>query len=96
MLRSQFGNPGWRLYLDDDVLLRHSPQQPFAVMIRQEKRYTAKRGTVKTTAAETERVPLTEAERVDESTVRFHGGVFIWAGIEHPRIPGTLFVLRGG
>ena len=82
--------------MDDDVLLRHSPQQPFAVMIRQEKRYTAKRGTVKTTAAETERVPLTEAERVDESTVRFHGGVFIWAGIEHPRIPGTLFVLRGG
>ena len=74
MLRSQFGNPGWRLYLDDDVLLRHSPQQPFAVMIRQEKRYTAKRGTVKTTAAETERVPLTEAERVDEDTVRFHGG----------------------
>ena len=74
MLQSQFDNQSWRLYLDRMLLLKHSPQQPFAMMIRQEKRYAANRGTVKTTVEETERIPLTEIEQADDSTLRLHGG----------------------
>ena len=74
MLISQMDGRGWQLCLDDEVIVRHTPEQPFATMIRLEKRYTAKRGTVKTTVVETGRVALTEAERVDDGHVRFAGG----------------------
>ena len=46
-----------------NVLLRHSADRPFASAVRQEKTYTASRGTVKTETREAERIPLTEIGR---------------------------------
>ena len=55
------------------VLLRHIPEHPFAEAVRQEKTYTANRGTVKTVVREAERIPLTEA-RSEGDAVVFSGG----------------------
>ncbi|MBO5556378.1 MAG: hypothetical protein J5927_04260 [Oscillospiraceae bacterium] len=46
MLQSHISDHTWRLCLDEETLVRHSRQQPFAVMIRQEKRYVANRGSI--------------------------------------------------
>ena len=74
MIQSRLENKDWQLSVDGELFLKHSPQQPFAVMIRQKKRYAANRGTVKTETAETEQVPLTAVEQPDEHSVRFFGG----------------------
>ena len=63
----------WRLLLDGEAAIVHTPQQPFAVMIHREKRYEAQRGTVKTTVVETERVALTDVVAADDG-VTFRGG----------------------
>ena len=64
----------FRLLLDDVTLLEHTAQQPFAVMIRVEKSYRAKRGTVKTTETEVQRVKLTKVLQLNDDTVCFEGG----------------------
>ena len=74
MLRFSGDEQNWNLYLDDVLFLRHTPQQPFAVMIRTEKQYTAKRGTVKTTEAETQRVELTRLQQTGDNRFCFSGG----------------------
>ena len=62
MLHALMDRDKWSLCLGDEVLVQHSQDQPFVTMIRLEKRYSANRGSVKTTVEETDRVPLTEAE----------------------------------
>ena len=74
MIHFKRNDQGWQLCLNDRLLMEHTQARPFAVMIRLEKQYTAKRGTVKTTTVETERVPLTEAVQDGEDTVRLCGG----------------------
>ena len=74
MFRFSEDKQALQLYLGDLLFLEHTPQQPFAVMIRLEKQYTAKRGTVKTTELETERVALAELSQPDDNTVFFSGG----------------------
>ena len=73
MLRFSGDRQNFRLLLDDVPLLEHTAQQPFAVMIRTKKTYKARRGTVKTTETEVERVKLTKALQLSEDTVCFAG-----------------------
>ena len=73
MLRFSGDRQNFRLLLDDMPLLEHTAQQPFAVMIRTKKTYKARRGTVKTTETEVERVKLTKALQLSEDTVCFAG-----------------------
>ena len=73
MFHFTFEKQTLQLFLDDLQVLRHTADQPFAVMIRTEKRYTAKRGTVKTTEEETERIPLTQVLQTGEHTFCFSG-----------------------
>ena len=57
-----------------NVLLRHSEDRPFAAAVRQEKTYTASRGTVKTAVREAERIPLTAVKQEGDSVVLSGGG----------------------
>ena len=57
-----------------NVLLRHSEDRPFATAVRQEKTYTANRGTVKTAVREAERIPLTAVKQEGDSVVLSGGG----------------------
>ncbi len=63
MLLSKLEGGIWTLSMEEELLLEHSPAQPFATAIRREKRYTARRGTVKEQVTELERCPLTRAEK---------------------------------
>ena len=74
MLRFSGDEQNWQLFLDDVLFLQHTARQPFAVMIRVEKQYTAKRGTVKTTEMETQRVELTRLQQTGDNTFCFSGG----------------------
>lgn len=47
MLHSQIQDGSWRIDAGGCLLLRHTPQRPFAEAVRREKTYTANRGTVK-------------------------------------------------
>ena len=82
MLQIHTGGERWSLRLNGETLLRHSPGAPFARMIRMEKRYTANRGTVKTTVEETQRVPLTQAETLGEPEGE-GGGAVVFRGGGH-------------
>ncbi len=64
----------WMLRKQGCTLLRHSAERPFAVAVRQEKTYTANRGTVKTEIREAERVALTDFQQLDNSTVTLSNG----------------------
>ena len=57
-----------------NVLLRHSEDRPFATAVRQEKTYTANRGTVKTAVREAERIPLTAVKQEGDAVVLSGGG----------------------
>ena len=57
-----------------NVLLRHSEDRPFATAVRQEKTYTANRGTVKTAVREAERIPLAAVKQEGDSVVLSGGG----------------------
>ena len=57
-----------------NVLLRHSEDRPFAAAVRQEKTYTANRGTVKTETREAERIPLTAVKQEGDTVVLSGGG----------------------
>ena len=57
-----------------NVLLRHSEDRPFATAVRQEKTYTANRGTVKTAVREAERIPLTDVTYKGKDVVLSGGG----------------------
>ena len=57
-----------------NVLLRHSEDRPFATAVRQEKTYTASRGTVKTETREAERIPLTAVKQEGDAVVLSGGG----------------------
>ena len=57
-----------------NVLLRHSEDRPFATAVRQEKTYTANRGTVKTETREAERIPLTAVKQEGDAVVLSGGG----------------------
>ena len=57
-----------------NVLLRHSEARPFAAAVRQEKTYTASRGTVKTETREAERIPLTAVKQEGDTVVLSGGG----------------------
>ena len=57
-----------------NVLLRHSEARPFAAAVRQEKTYTASRGTVKTETREAERIPLTAVKQEGDAVVLSGGG----------------------
>ena len=57
-----------------NVLLRHSEAKPFATAVRQEKTYTANRGTVKTTVHEAERIPLAEVQQTGDVVTLSGGG----------------------
>ena len=57
-----------------NVLLRHSEDRPFATAVRQEKTYTANRGTVKTAVRVAERIPLTAVKQEGDSVVLSGGG----------------------
>ena len=74
MLRFSGDEQSWLLYLDDVLFLQNTPRRPFAVMIRAEKQYTARRGTVKTTEMETQRVELTQLHQEGDNTFCFSGG----------------------
>lgn len=74
MLRSTIQNGVWRLSLDDRLLLAHSPERPFAVTLRREKRYAAKRGTVREEVAELDRYPLTELTETGNLVFTLSGG----------------------
>ena len=84
MLHALMDRDKWSLCLGDEVLVQHSQDQPFVTMIRLEKRYSANRGSVKTTVEETDRVPLTEAEPLpgaEEAGAR--GGAVLFRGDGH-------------
>ena len=74
MITSRIKDGNWSLLLDGRPLLEHSPQQPFATAIRREKSYTAKRGTVKTTVEEKERIPLVAVVSENKKELRLEGG----------------------
>ena len=74
MLRFSGDEQNWQLLLDDMPVLQHTARQPFAVMIRMEKQYSAKRGTVKTTETETQRVELSELQQTGDDSFCFSGG----------------------
>ena len=74
MLESRFDQEGWQLFADGELLLRHTAGEPFVTLIRREKHYTARRGSVKTSVFEVERVPLTRAEPCGEDGICFLGG----------------------
>ena len=57
-----------------NVLLRHSEDRPFATAVRQEKTYTANRGTVKTAVREAERIPLAAVKQEGDAVVLSGGG----------------------
>ena len=71
MFRFSGDERSFRLLLDDVTLLEHTAQQPFAVMIRVEKSYRAKRGTMKTTETEVQRVKLTKVLQLNDDTICF-------------------------
>ena len=47
MLKIDAQETRWTLFRDGQVLLEHTKDRPFAVAVRREKTYAAKRGTVK-------------------------------------------------
>ncbi len=63
----------WMLRKHGCTLLRHSADRPFAVAVRQEKTYTANRGTVKTEVREAERVPLTDFQQIGSNVTLSNG-----------------------
>ncbi len=73
MIRTEFTDGGWFLYREDILLAKHSQDQPFVTMIKLEKQYKTKRGTVKEEIVETARIPLTDLAEEDGSLV-FSGG----------------------
>lgn len=73
---------GFELCFNGMVLLRHTKEAPFAVAVRQEKSYTASRGTVKVSVTEAERIPLVNAEYDGGSVTFAAGGHSLCAVIE--------------
>ena len=65
MLQATIQDGSWRLTLESEPLLEHTPEHPFAAAILREKRYSANRGTVKEQVVERQRVPLTAVEQTE-------------------------------
>ena len=65
MLQATIQDGIWRLTLEGEPLLEHTPEHPFAAAIQREKRYSANRGTVKEQVVERQRVPLTAVEQTE-------------------------------
>ena len=77
-----------------NVLLRHSEARPFATAVRQEKTYSANRGTVKTAVREAERIPLTAVKQEGDAIVLSGGGHSLRITME--KVPlGTDLALAG-
>lgn len=74
MLHSCVRDKNWQLCVDEETVVWHTAESPFAMMIRLEKKYTSNRGTVKTTVVETDRVYLMDVEQEGEDAVCFSGG----------------------
>ena len=77
-----------------NTLLRHSADRPFATAIRQEKTYTANRGTVKTETVEAERIPLTAVKNDGDTVVLSGGGHALRVTIEKAPL-GCVLTLEG-
>ena len=73
MLKIDAQENRWTLSWDGQALLEHREDRPFAVAVRREKTYSAKRGTVKVKTSETARVPLAHCTWSDD-TVCFSAG----------------------
>ena len=71
MLQSHISGGRWRLSDEGGLLLAHRPDAPFVSAIRQEKRYTSDRGSVKTTVAESRRIALRTLREEEDGTLRF-------------------------
>lgn len=74
MLKSSVSWNTWTLSAGERRLLSHTPTRPFATAVRQEKRYSANRGSVKTEVAETARVPLTDLREEADGVLCFFSG----------------------
>ena len=64
----------WSLSFGAELVLSGSKDQPFAVAVRREKRYTANRGTVKQEVVERERVALSKLSQEEDGSLLFSGG----------------------
>ena len=69
MMKSQIENGVWTLTLAGRSRQLHGPEKPFVSAVRKEKKYTANRGTVKTTVVKEETIPLTEIAQEGETLV---------------------------
>ena len=65
MLYSSFEAGSWSLYAGQQLLLRHTPEEPFATAVRREKTYSTNRGTVKEKVVERERRSLTQVQQTE-------------------------------
>ncbi len=74
MYHSRVSGNEWLLSEGGRVLLTHRPGASFVSAVRQEKSYSASRGSVKTEVVESERVPLTELTQEEENRFLFSGG----------------------
>ena len=74
MLQSSISWNTWTLSAGERRLLSHTPTMPFASAVRQEKRYSAKRGSVKTEVVETARIPLTDLWEEAEGVICLFAG----------------------
>ena len=52
----------WLIKTDERIAVQHTPDQPFATVLKREKTYVTDRGSVKETISVTETSPLTEFE----------------------------------
>ena len=74
MIHSRVSGGAWYLTREGVTLASHRPDAPFVTAVKQEKRYSTSRGSVKTEIVEVERVPLTAVKEEGEKRLRFSGG----------------------
>ena len=72
----------WSLSLDGQLMIEHSPAQPFVTAVRREKAYLADRGTVRTTVRECERIGLGRIRREGERLCFSGGGHKLYMTME--------------
>ena len=94
MLRSTIENGVWTLSLDGRLLLEHKPERPFATVLRREKVYTVKRGTVKEQVVESERCGLAVAEQSGKVVTLSGGGHRLRVTLDE-RADGAALALEG-
>lgn len=59
----------WLIKTDGRIAVQHTPDQPFATVLKREKTYVTDRGSVKETISVTETSPLTEFEEKGEELI---------------------------